>query len=75
MSLDLDRQLPVSPWLSRTDVAAYANVSVATIARAIRGGRLRAFRIASGRAVRLHRDDVDAWLRSRTAVVRAEWKR
>jgi excisionase family DNA binding protein len=53
-----------SPWMTRADAATYARVSVASISRAIRAGRLRAYRIAGGRAVRLHRDDVDAWLRT-----------
>ena len=52
------------PWMTRADAATYARVSVASISRAIRAGRLRAYRIAGGRAVRLHRDDVDAWLRT-----------
>ena len=54
-----------SPWMTRADVAAYARLSVPTISRAIRAGRLRAYRIAGGRAVRLHRMDVDGWLRAR----------
>ena len=54
---------PPSPWMNRAEAATYARMSVASISRAIRASRLRAYRIAGGRAVRLHRDDVDAWLR------------
>ena len=54
-----------SPWMTRADAARYARLSVASISRAIRTGRLRAYRIAAGRAVRLHRMDVDGWLRAR----------
>ena len=49
--------------MTRADAARYARLSVASVSRAIRSGRLAAFRVAGGRAVRLHRDDVDAWLR------------
>ena len=54
----------VSLWMTRADAAVYSRMSVPTISRAIRAGRLRAYRIAGGRAVRLHRDDLDAWLRA-----------
>ena len=60
-----------SPWMTRADVAAYARLSVPTISRAIRAGRLRAYRIAGGRAIRLHRDDLDRWLRSRSTLEQA----
>ena len=63
-SRDPDWPSLASPWFTRRDAAAYALVSVATLSRSIRTGRLRAYRIAGGRAVRLHRDDVDAWLRT-----------
>ena len=50
--------------MTRADAARYGRLSVASISRAIRTGRLRAYRIAGGRAIRLHRDDIDRWLRS-----------
>jgi len=52
----------VSPWMTRQQAADHAQTSVATIARAIRGGHLRAYRLRGGRSVRVHRDDVDKWL-------------
>ena len=57
------------------DATTYARVSVASISRAVRTGRLRAYRIAGGRAVRLHRDDVDAWLRTHLTGVERVLKR
>ena len=59
-----------SPWMTRADAATYARVSVASIARAYRNGRLEAHRVAGGRAIRLHRDAVDAWLRSTSTLER-----
>ena len=64
-----------SPWMTRADAATYALVSVASISRAIRAGRLTASRIGGGRAVRLHRDDVDAWLRAHLIGVERVLKR
>ena len=61
----------VSLWMTRADAARYARLSVASISRAIRTGRLRAYRIAGGRAIRLHRDDLDRWLRSRSTLEQA----
>ena len=61
----------VSLWMTRADAAAYSRMSVPTISRAIRAGRLRAYRIAGGRAIRLHRDDLDRWLRSRSTLEQA----
>ena len=63
---------PPSPWMTRADAARYAKTSVPTLSRAIRCGRLVAYRIAGGRAIRLHRDDIDSWLRSRAAMERHE---
>ena len=46
--------------LTVAEVAAYARVSTRTVYRAIWAGKLRASR--SGRQLRIHPDDVDAWL-------------
>lgn len=48
------------PALKIAEAAELANVSTKTIRRAINAGELRAYRI--GRAIRVWRKDVDAWL-------------
>ena len=53
---------PERPWLSYREAEAYIGVERTTIWRAVRAGKLRPGR--AGRAVRFHRDDLDAWLRS-----------
>jgi excisionase family DNA binding protein len=53
------------PWLLRTeDVAELCQVSTKTVPRAIRGGRLRAYRLGARGAYRIRPDDVEAWLQS-----------
>jgi excisionase family DNA binding protein len=53
------------PWLLRpVDVAELCQVSTKTVLRAIRNGRLRAFRLGARGAYRIRPDDVEAWLRS-----------
>ncbi len=54
---------PPSPWMTSADAATYARVSVMSISLAIRAGRLTVCRFGGGPFVRLHRDDVDAWIR------------
>lgn len=49
----------VSPWLTRTEAADYARVSVQTIDRWVRDKKLTRHRIDGLRSVRFHRDDVD----------------
>src|SRR5919108_1453088 len=61
------REEPYSPlpWLLRPDdVAELCQVSTKTVLRAIRNGRLRAFRLDARGAYRIRPDDVEAWLRS-----------
>jgi len=55
---------PVVPtkWLTLRETAAYARCSTITVAREIRGGHLRAYRLASRRVWRLRASDVDGWL-------------
>jgi excisionase family DNA binding protein len=48
-------------WLTYEEAEEYTGVERTTIWRAMRTGKLRAGR--AGRAVRFHRDDLDAWLR------------
>lgn len=52
-----------SPYLDYLSAARYCNVERTTIYRAMKAGRLRAS--GPGSAVRFHRDDLDAWMRSR----------
>ena len=52
-----------SPYLDYQQAAAYCNVERTTLYRAVKAGRLRAS--GPGMAVRFHRDDLDAWMRSR----------
>jgi excisionase family DNA binding protein len=52
-----------SPYLDYEEASAYCNLHRTTIWRAVRAGALRAS--GPGSAVRFHRDDLDAWMRSR----------
>jgi excisionase family DNA binding protein len=52
-----------SPYLTYDEAANYCRVERTTLYRAKRAGRLRAS--GPGSAVRFHRDDLDAWMRSR----------
>jgi excisionase family DNA binding protein len=53
------------PWLLRPDdVAELCQVSTKTVQRAIRAGRLRAYRLGARGAYRIRPDDVEAWLQS-----------
>ena len=54
-------------WLDVPGAVRRGLVSPATIKREIRAGRLRAYKVG-GRLVRLHRDDVDAWMASKAVV-------
>jgi excisionase family DNA binding protein len=49
-------------WMTTRQAAEYCGVDPATLWRARKAGKLRAG--GAGRAVRYHRDDLDAWLRS-----------
>lgn len=53
-----------SPYLTYEGAARYCNVERTTIYRAVKAGRLKAS--GPGMAVRFHRDDLDAWMRSRS---------
>lgn len=53
-----------SPYWDYTRSAIYCNVDKTTIWRAVKSGSLRAS--GPGRAVRFHKDDLDAWMRSRS---------
>jgi excisionase family DNA binding protein len=60
-----EHQYSPLPWLLRPDdVAEFCQVSTKTVLRAIRGGRLRAYRLGKRNAYRIRPDDVEAWLQS-----------
>jgi excisionase family DNA binding protein len=48
--------------LTPSDVAASCQVSAKTVLRAIRAGRLRAYRLGARGSYRIRPSDVDAWL-------------
>jgi excisionase family DNA binding protein len=52
----------LEPLLTPADVAERCQVSQKTILRAIRAGRLRAYRFGARGAYRLRAADVEAWL-------------
>ncbi len=56
-------ELVESPWLTIDQAARYLNVSVASIRNWITNGRMPAHK--NGRVVRLHRQELDDWLRYR----------
>jgi excisionase family DNA binding protein len=52
----------LEPLLTPADVADRCQVSPKTVMRAIRAGRLRAYRLGTRGAYRLRAADVEAWL-------------
>lgn len=54
-----------SPWLTVPEAAAYAKAGQSTIRRAIANGALPAGRVGEGPRgdARIHRDELDTWLR------------
>jgi excisionase family DNA binding protein len=58
-----ERPATESPYFTYEGSARYCNVERTTIYRAVKAGRLRTS--GPGSAVRFHRDDLDAWMRSR----------
>jgi excisionase family DNA binding protein len=53
-----------SPYFDYTRASRYCSVDKTTLWRAVRSGALRAS--GPGRAVRFHRNDLDAWMHSRS---------
>jgi excisionase family DNA binding protein len=62
-----DHHLNGRVWLTRHEAADYARVSLSTIDRALRDGRLRRHRIDGG--VRIKREHVDEWLHNGALVL------
>jgi excisionase family DNA binding protein len=52
----------VTVWMNLETAARYACVSVPTLRREIKAGRLRAFRVGGRKAIRLRQSDLDEWL-------------
>jgi excisionase family DNA binding protein len=53
---------PATQWLTPELAAQCARVATHTIYREIDRGRLKAFRIADGRLLRIRAQDFDAWM-------------
>jgi excisionase family DNA binding protein len=51
-------------WLSLRNAAAHAQLSPATLLRAVKRGDLTAFRVGGQRLLRFRAQDVDRWLES-----------
>lgn len=49
-------------WMNLEKAAEYVCVSVPTLRREIKAGRLRAFRVGGRKAIRLRQADLDAWM-------------
>jgi excisionase family DNA binding protein len=49
-------------WGTLNEVAVYARCSPVTLAREIRAGRLKAYKLATRRVWRLRLSDVDRWM-------------
>ncbi|OBB15499.1 hypothetical protein A5731_00595 [Mycolicibacterium conceptionense] len=60
-----EAEVTETPWLNQKEAAEYAKQSVPVIRSAVRRGDLKAYAIGkSGKEYRLHRDDLDAWIKS-----------
>ena len=53
-----------NPWLTQTETAKYLKVTNETVRRLANDGKIR--RSGTGKGQRFHRDDLDAYLRTRT---------
>jgi len=58
-----------TPWLTQSEAADYARRSVGYINKALRDGSLRGSQTKRGGDWRIHRDDLDAWIRGEVATV------
>lgn len=58
-----------SPWLTAREAAEYSRRSAGTINKALRDGSLRGSQKVRGGDWRIHRDDLDAWIRGELAPV------
>lgn len=58
-----------SPWHTMPEAAARARVSADAIGDALRTGELRGYQSGRGGRWRIHRDDIDAWVKGEVAEV------
>jgi excisionase family DNA binding protein len=61
----------MSAWLTPREASDYARVNPVTLKRAVKAGRLQAFRINGGRLLRYRREDIDQWLAAAPVVEKA----
>lgn len=54
---------PETPWKVLPEVQAYARMGRSEILAALNDGSLRGHQTKAGGRWRVHRDDIDAWLR------------
>ena len=52
----------MTTWLKPKEAASHAKVDAVTLRRAVKAGRLSAYRVNCGRRVRYRQEDVDRWL-------------
>ena len=62
---------PASPWMTVAQVVAYSITGERDVLAALADGSLRGYQRTAGGRWRIHRDDVDAWLRGEPPVRRA----
>lgn len=58
-----------SPWFTQEEAAAHARSNYDTVGDALRSGELRGYQAGKGGKWRIHRDDIDAWIRGEIAPV------
>ncbi|WP_408641765.1 helix-turn-helix domain-containing protein [Saccharopolyspora oryzae] len=60
----MSEEVPIhSPWMTVSQVAAYASRSTKTVLRALQARQLAGSQPVRRGHWRIHRDDVDAWIR------------
>jgi excisionase family DNA binding protein len=64
-----------SRWMTLAQAAAYTQLSLPTLRRAIRAGRLQAAKVNGGRVYRVRLEAVEAYLRSGEATAGLEGSR
>jgi excisionase family DNA binding protein len=65
----------VGKWLDPRGAGAHATVSESTILRAARSGRLKGYKVGSGKLWRFRVEDIDAWIMKTTTPVAFEPRR
>ena len=62
---------PSSPWMTVPQVQTYSATGKADVLAALADGSLRGYQRRAGGRWRIHRDDVDSWLRGEAPARRA----